>query len=123
MISIHAPAKGATNDDGIPLFGWKISIHAPAKGATLEGWAREGLTDISIHAPAKGATITTNTPNLSKLFQSTLPRRERLVPVEVLAPHDKFQSTLPRRERRFREYIKVRDTDISIHAPAKGATI
>ena len=35
-----------------------------------------------------------------KLFQSTLPRRERL-PIKSLIPYSfKFQSTLPRRERR-----------------------
>ena len=33
-ISIHAPAKGATLDDGKPVKMIKISIHAPAKGAT-----------------------------------------------------------------------------------------
>ena len=57
MISIHAPAKGATwlvqsGDAHI-----RISIHAPAKGATCltEYNAKTGL--ISIHAPAKGATL------------------------------------------------------------------
>ena len=33
-----------------------ISIHAPAKGATLYEADDEGQIDISIHAPAKGAT-------------------------------------------------------------------
>ena len=34
-ISIHAPAKGATNSCGCESFGLDISIHAPAKGATI----------------------------------------------------------------------------------------
>ena len=35
-ISIHAPAKGATDADATPVADAKtISIHAPAKGATL----------------------------------------------------------------------------------------
>ena len=34
----------------------KISIHAPAKGATDNGFCGQILPDISIHAPAKGAT-------------------------------------------------------------------
>ena len=33
-ISIHAPAKGATNDNGSEIPPDAISIHAPAKGAT-----------------------------------------------------------------------------------------
>ena len=77
-ISIHAPARGATN----PIFGLRrirsISIHAPARGATLckagmsfgaldfNPRTREGCDQltfkdsydkiISIHAPARGAT-------------------------------------------------------------------
>ena len=33
-----------------------ISIHAPAKGATCQGGRRPRRDGISIHAPAKGAT-------------------------------------------------------------------
>ena len=76
---------------------------------------------ISIHAPAKGATHRKMQDAVSKLFQSTLPRRERLhegggVPfTEHFNPRSRegsdadtsrtssqrhrFQSTLPRRER------------------------
>ena len=79
------------------------------------------------------------------LFQSTLPRRERLVAVKVWYPMKEFQSTLPRRERQrqyikdlhpiafqstlprrerpFPRYINNSHTVISIHAPAKGATV
>ena len=88
-----------------------ISIHAPAKGAT------GGLTrvnergGISIHAPAKGATTQhlMQWPRLS--FQSTLPRRERLIAVVFRIAIEIFQSTLPRRERpsdfRIRFYDKA----------------
>ena len=34
IISIHAPAKGATAEEFIKEFQKAISIHAPAKGAT-----------------------------------------------------------------------------------------
>ena len=37
--------------------GKKISIHAPAKGATEKSDIRATAIPISIHAPAKGATI------------------------------------------------------------------
>ena len=76
-------------------------------------------------------------------FQSTLPRRERLRMSCSFTNRLKFQSTLPRRERRSRYsdlcgslYFNPRSRegsdvygfevvymmDISIHAPAKGAT-
>ena len=78
-ISIHAPAKGATDRRNDAKCYFKISIHAPAKGATKSSVtirlhfldfnprSREGSDawnpaclppcTISIHAPAKGATI------------------------------------------------------------------
>ena len=80
-ISIHAPARGATDTNFIPLdFDW-ISIHAPARGATLQnllsaytqndfnprsregsdpiGSEKKSQIPISIHAPARGATAST----------------------------------------------------------------
>ena len=35
VVSIHAPARGATVSDGLPFSGPDVSIHAPARGATL----------------------------------------------------------------------------------------
>ena len=77
-------------------------------------------------------------------FQSTLPRRERLIPSHSYTCSESFQSTLPRRERLGFTDIFVHtinfnprshegsDADpnnfafvaavISIHAPTKGAT-
>ena len=100
MISIHAPAKGATGHNremvlpikfqstlprrerlfrGVYMGEYKnISIHAPAKGATRAFANIKVRTLISIHAPAKGAT--------------------------------------------FFKYVIFRPYNISIHAPAKGAT-
>ena len=79
FISIHAPAKGATNTTMVYAKVCDISIHAPAKGATnfnvavnrvvrdFNPRSREGsdlflqlvqfYRHISIHAPAKGATV------------------------------------------------------------------
>ena len=56
LVSIHAPAKGATAYDekyGAPKI---VSIHAPAKGATSACWDMVPSARVSIHAPAKGAT-------------------------------------------------------------------
>ena len=57
-ISIHAPAKGATDPKPDPPPEPPISIHAPAKGATKLRTMQTARTLISIHAPAKGATVT-----------------------------------------------------------------
>ena len=78
-------------------------------------------------------------------FQSTLPRRERPFSISISSPRLVFQSTLPRRERRIDRtlncvrlcYFNPRSREgsdyffsasstfcvISIHAPAKGATV
>ena len=57
-ISIHAPMKGATDDDFSPYYIDIISIHAPMKGATgLKSVIAVAFFSISIHAPMKGATV------------------------------------------------------------------
>ncbi len=57
MISIHAPARGATRVAMNEFTKDLISIHAPARGATIRTNAERQLAVmISIHAPARGAT-------------------------------------------------------------------
>ena len=56
VISIHAPAKGATHCGDYLVMLEDISIHAPAKGATRVSDVLGIRCGISIHAPAKGAT-------------------------------------------------------------------
>ena len=56
------------------------------------------------------------------LFQSTLPRRERLQALLDAVVVVLFQSTLPRGERRKVASGATAAMRISIHAPAKGAT-
>ena len=80
-----------------------ISIHAPAKGATSSG---VGLPDRPEHFNPRSRegsdTATSRETFIRLIFQSTLPRRERLLPPERTMKHRGFQSTLPRRERRRR---------------------
>ena len=60
------------------LYSARISIHAPAKGATDSRYICPPEPHISIHAPAKGATFASLSSSLEPAeFQSTLPRRER----------------------------------------------
>ena len=56
------------------------------------------------------------------LFQSTLPRGERPDNIYILSNTRKFQSTLPRGERLVDVCNKMLCYGISIHAPARGAT-
>ena len=142
MISIHAPARGATPQHFAVHSLFEISIHAPARGATRNGdretnasgnfnprsregsdknagghvlaelhfnpRSREGsdalhfvlrhMIHISIHAPARGATSLASALLVAVIFQSTLPRGERI------------------------SSRRLRTCTISIHAPARGAT-
>src|SRR5699024_6424553 len=101
-----------------------ISIHAPARGATLTCSEAQHRKLISIHAPARGATMSRiNILQVHQQFQSTLPRGERRsVEYASGANYTAFQSTLPRGERpRLRSMITL-GAEISIHAPARGAT-
>jgi len=56
VVSIHAPAWGATEDHRQDPEFFKVSIHAPAWGATRGGEYRIRRERVSIHAPAWGAT-------------------------------------------------------------------
>ena len=62
IVSIHAPAQGATRTEEVPVPDLKVSIHAPAQGATYE---------------VKGKKVLS-------VFQSTPPRRGRLPPFFTL---------------------------------------
>ena len=55
-----------------------ISIHAPTRGATKISNCRNRRSDISIHAPTRGATRFLACRFSLRIFQSTLPRGERL---------------------------------------------
>ena len=79
-----------------------ISIRAPARGATADLVCNIGRIFISIRAPARGATPGFLPDDMVLgLFQSTLPRGERLPEGDVI----------------------YGDVKISIHAPARGATV
>ena len=77
---------------------------------------------ISIHTPAWGATRGIISIRLIVIFQSTLPRGERLLYTKLRRYKTIFQSTLPRGERLFDQEDDTGDNTISIHTPAWGAT-
>ncbi len=77
LVSIHAPTKGATVLTLIVSYTSAVSIHAPTKGATETVAIVAQQWRVSIHAPTKGATDTEMGKGGGRMFQSTLPRRER----------------------------------------------
>ena len=77
----------------------QISIHAPARGATVGKDANVLADVISIHAPARGATLDAVERHRSGVFQSALPRGERLRQLQAFLSFMLFQSALPRGER------------------------
>jgi len=96
LISIHAPARGATYILYCLHDSIHISIHAPARGATRRSFCCHRIKFISIHAPARGATIPQMDNRTLISFQSTRPRGARL-PYDITFQFMKeFQSTRPR---------------------------
>ena len=100
MVSIRAPAWGATGADGRNRQVFCVSIRAPAWGATRQA---------RLLADRVG-------------FQSALPHGERLPsrPAQVSEPE--FQSALPHGERPHIAIHRISGADVSIRAPAWGAT-
>ena len=57
IVSIHAPAWGATSSRADLHWQAPVSIHAPAWGATPRAFFSTVFNAVSIHAPAWGATF------------------------------------------------------------------
>ena len=98
-VSIHAPAKGATNTIDPYQIYWHCFNPRSREGSDGNAWFLQKSRAVSIHAPAKGATTEIAYSDDDGLFQSTLPRRERLAALILITSILSFQSTLPRRER------------------------
>ena len=72
--------RSCERSDEEKYYGYKyfiISIHAPARGATFLVFGSIYATIISIHAPARGATKEMKAKTIDLEFQSTLLREER----------------------------------------------
>ena len=99
-----------------------VSIHAPAWGATSSIIHLFGHLFVSIHAPAWGATHLKTLSQLKSVFQSTHPHGVRLSSILSNLTKMSFNP-------RTRMGCDVRNgkkwafaTSVSIHAPAWGAT-
>ena len=101
LVSIHAPAWGATWSTSLNWIVWRVSIHAPAWGATVAAEQAEQDQQVSIHAPAWGATRRASWS--SKVVTGFNPRtRVGCDPMSYII-------------------VNAHNT-VSIHAPAWGAT-
>ena len=85
-----------------------ISIHAPAKGATTVWLYCMSIPRYFNPRSREGSDTRPERPHKeSGRFQSTLPRRERLALFVASVMFLLFQSTLPRRERPFAAIVEV----------------
>ena len=123
VVSIHAPAWGATH----PVIGFFnprfVSIHAPAWGATVVVRVGVELTQVSIHAPAWGATN----------GSATRLRRTNSFNPRTRMGCDKWQTQgnlasvvsihAPAWGATARHLVRADGVTVSIHAPAWGATV
>ncbi len=122
-ISIHAPARGATRVCIDQHLRGVISIHAPARGATIRG--RPGgypHQDFNPRSREGSDCFLLLSGYVSKNFNPRSREGSDSFFHPTRSPVVRFQSTLPRGERlSVLEDIKIAH-DISIHAPARGAT-
>ena len=114
--------QGARPFSFMPDEDTPVSIHAPARGAT-EGLPRaDGRAAVSIHAPARGATSTGAEAVAAWVFQFTRPQGARLHVVYLGSFPKRFNS----RARKGRDEMCMGVlicSIVSIHAPARGATL
>ncbi|CAO3422305.1 hypothetical protein [Azospirillum doebereinerae] len=96
--------------------------HAPAWGATPPHRSFAAHWPVSIHAPAWGATNAANSATQADQFQSTLPHGERPAP-SLKPPSTSCFNPRSRMGSDGRRLLRVaRRGEVSIHAPAWGAT-
>ena len=123
QVSIHAPARGATSLLLVQVRVEAVSIHAPARGPTpptarcrrrsrgFNPRAREGRDKRVRRSWCRSSSFNPRA------------REGRDTASAMTAPSASvFQSTRPRGARRVDEEHVIEVIDVSIHAPARGAT-
>ncbi len=99
-----------------------VSIHAPARGATEQNEELLNLQGVSIHAPARGATRREENKIGATMFQSTRPRGARRVQSIWQWRHNAVSIHAPARGATNELAVVSALFAVSIHAPARGAT-
>ena len=122
-ISIHAPTRGATQTAPWRVAPDDFNPRSHEGSDQLES-GRGRIIGISIHAPTRGATQTASFTRLSSLaFQSTLPRGERLAPLDEVRHDLGISIHAPTRGATVLQIVVAHFQLISIHAPTRGATL
>ena len=123
VVSIHAPARGATTTAWREQRHWTVSIHAPARGATNALSEDAAIQLVSIHAPTRGATIwAIKLLWRSKCFNPRARTGRDDRGRDGAAAAVLFQSTRPHGARPAPAPEPAPPAPVSIHAPARGAT-
>ena len=123
MVSIHAPAKGATQIHADCLADLNVSIHAPAKGATAAPPVYRSRLRVSIHAPAKGATY--GYRFVAQVLSVSIHAPAKGATVRIPVRRTGTFGFNPRSREGSDDLFppkSIANSIVSIHAPAKGAT-
>ena len=123
-VSIHAPARGATTLNHSWCTNPLVSIHAPARGATSLIVRLKTARFVSIHAPARGATLLLpSSPDKESCFNPRTRKGCDVCPITLCQSSRAFQSTHPQGVRHLTAEQSLDYAAVSIHAPARGATV
>ena len=123
-VSIHAPARGATRGYPAPRSGRLVSIHAPARGATPhEQVLHLAPQFVSIHAPARGATVRPIRPIRNVMSFNPRPCARGDRPAACWRQPRWGFNPRPCARGDASGRGDSRRQPVSIHAPARGATM
>ena len=117
------PREGGDNKPKPPKYQVLVSIHAPAKGATQGILAISVSKKVSIHAPAKGATQSLGVISWQDAGFNPRPREGGDISISRCFHNHRGFNPRPREggDPCFKPHRS--SAQVSIHAPAKGATI
>jgi len=118
------PRGGRPGVQGRAPVEWHVSIHAPARGATFYDSNKYAAIQVSIHAPARGATVSAGPHGPENICFNPRPRAGGdLIAVAASPLHMACFNPRPRAGGDGNNPAVWRSSGVSIHAPARGATL
>ena len=121
-VSIHAPARGATVVHGFLFFTHRCFNPRTRTVGDNSDIGLELSSEVSIHAPARGATLARNVSRSPWRFN---PRTRTGCDFQIRIILDGRKRFNPR-TRTGCDLVdegRVKEAEVSIHAPARGATV
>jgi len=122
LVSIHAPARGATRRNSFAVIPYQFQSTPPHGGRRKTVYSFLYIVHVSIHAPARGRQLRAELADMRAEFQSTPPHGGRLDGSPFVVIILLFQSTPPHGGRLIKAIPECPAHGVSIHAPARGAT-